>query len=379
MNDPRPRIAHVITNLGDGGAEGVLYRLCNHDDRFDHVVISLMGEGRYAEYLRKIGVPVHCLEMPRGRVTLSGLRKLRALLKDSRPDAVQTWMYHGDLLGGIAARLAGIRNVVWGVRHGEPLKGRTTGTTIAIAHICARLSRVVPRAITCCSRHACSIHVKMGYCENKMRVIPNGYDTDQLRPDEQQRARFREEIGAKDDIPIIGMVARYNAQKDHRNLFRALALLERSEITFRCILIGTDMTAENTVLKAEIERFGLVDKLVLLGPRTDIPTIMNGLDLHVLSSRSEGFPNVVAEAMSCTTPCVVTDAGDAGLIVGDAGWVVPPSNPDALANAIGSALALRRDADEWQVRRDACRSRIVAKFGVGAMVEAFEDCWMEAV
>jgi glycosyltransferase involved in cell wall biosynthesis len=118
----------------------------------------------------------------------------------------------------------------------------------------------------------------------------------------------------------------------------------------------------------------------LLGRRNDIPRIMSALDLHVLSSAfGEAFPNVVAEAMSCGTPCVVTDVGDAADIVGDMGWVVPPRDAPALAEAITTALGEMSDAYKSHERRLRARQRIEEKFSIERMVDAYSECWNEVV
>jgi len=94
------RVLHIITGLNDGGAETVLYRLVTHDADNDHNVVSLTGEGKYGLLLQEKGIKVMALEMPRGRVTASGLLQLWRTVRTVRPDVVQTWMYHADLLGG---------------------------------------------------------------------------------------------------------------------------------------------------------------------------------------------------------------------------------------------------------------------------------------
>jgi glycosyltransferase involved in cell wall biosynthesis len=119
---------------------------------------------------------------------------------------------------------------------------------------------------------------------------------------------------------------------------------------------------------------GLADCVNLLGQRNDIPKIMNALDVHVLSSSSEGFPNVLAEAMACGTPCVTTDVGDAAEIVGDTGWVVPPKSPQRLAEAI--ALAMRENVNNTAAavqRGQACRARIQNNFDIQTMVKNYQQ------
>jgi Glycosyltransferase len=121
----------------------------------------------------------------------------------------------------------------------------------------------------------------------------------------------------------------------------------------------------------------LEDNISLLGQRTDIATIMNSLDVHILSSSfGEGFPNVVAEAMACGTPCITTDVGDAAIIVGDTGWVVPPKDSQALANAMLEAMEEKQNNPQaWKARKQACRERIVNNFSIEKMVDSYHQVW----
>src|SRR5690625_3333692 len=176
------KVLHIITGLNDGGAEGVLYRLCTNDNRYEHVVIALLGPGKYGPMLQKQGIPVYCLNLKRGSITLAALRKLYKILKQERPNVVQTWMYHGDLIGGLVARMAGIKKIYWNIRHSTLEKGKSAQSTIYIAKASAILSRWIPRKIICCARSALEIHAELGYARDKMLVIGNGYEIDRFRP-----------------------------------------------------------------------------------------------------------------------------------------------------------------------------------------------------
>ncbi|MCY1511587.1 4-alpha-N-acetylgalactosaminyltransferase [compost metagenome] len=182
--------------------------------------------------------------------------------------------------------------------------------------------------------------------------------------------------GLTGDVPVIGCVARWDPLKDHANLLRAVAALVRDgrDAGLRCVLIGRDMTAGNPELGAMIDRLGLRDRVVLAGPSDDVPAAMNGLDLHVLSSCAEGFPNVVAEAMACGVYCVVTDVGDAAYIVGDAGVVVPPEQAEALARGIETGL--REVAARGRERAGAPgRARVLEHFDLARMVQGYIAVW----
>lgn len=371
-------VAHVITGLNDGGAEAVLYRLCTHDTENLHLVVSLMDDGKYGALLREAGIEVHCLGMPRGRLPLGALWRLWCLLRAKRPDVVQTWMYHADLVGGAVARLAGVNAICWGIRHTTLERGVSAHGTILVARLCARLSGWLPRAIVSCSEESMQVHQRLGYAARKFFVIPNGYDLGRYAPDEGARARLRAEWSVDDETPLIGMVARYDPQKDHANLVAALAQLRGNGLDFVCVMVGNNVDTENTELRDVIDAAGLSHAVRLLGRRDDIPTVMNALDVHVLSSMGEAFPNVVAEAMACGTPCVTTEVGDAALIVGDTGWVVPPRNSGALASAVADALRERRDPIKWRSRRNAAREHVARHFDIERMVNAYRMVWERA-
>lgn len=376
------KILHIITDLNNGGAEASLYRLTKADLRGanQHLVVSLMNRGIYADRLEKNGITVICLNMPRGRLTMRGLFMLYRQIKQAKPDIVQTWMYHADLIGGIVARLAGIKTIVWGIRHSNLDPDKNNKMSLRVVKTCSWLSTLIPAKIACCSEAAAPLHEAIGYCSEKIRIIPNGYPLDLIKSRPELREKTRAELNLDDHTAVIGMVARYHPQKDHENLINALKQAKQEHYAFTCLLVGDSLTEGNIELKQLIRQAGVEEHVRLLGPRTDIVAIMNALDIHVLSSAGEAFPNVLAEAMACGTPCVTTDVGDAALIVGDTGWVVPARNSRALADGIAAALtAYRQQPESWPLRQNACRERITAKFSMPSMLAAYQKLWDEVV
>lgn len=367
---------HIITGLNDGGAEAVLYRLCTHDRAPQHHVVSLMDSGKYGPMLTEAGVPVTCLNMKQGKISVRGLWKLWRLIRKLDPDAIQTWMYHADLLGGVTARLAGHRNITWSIHHTTLDPAESPRSTILVAKACARLSRIVPRRIICCAEKSREVHAELGYDRARMRVIPNGYDLAIFQPDPAAGIQLRQELTLSPNEPVIGFVARFDPYKDHVTLLRALEIIKAKGHCPQCLLIGTGMTEANTTLAEKISDLDLSKYIHLLGRRNDIPTVMNALDLHVMSSMSEGFPNVLAEAMACGTPCVSTDVGDAAMIVGDTGIIVAPRSPQALANAITDLLA-KRDRPTWEQRREAARRHVAENFSIERMVATYNETWLD--
>lgn len=372
------KILHVITGLNNGGAEAALYRLATSDDQNTHQVIALMDQGVYGDRLISAGIPVSTLDMPRGRLTINGVIALYRLVKSIKPDVVQTWMYHADLIGGVVARLAGAKIVVWGIR-GPFDRQRTALQTRITIRLCSFLSKWVPIAIVSNSEHATEVHLQVGYSRDKLVNIPNGYPLKQFRPDETARVELLHELNLNYDVVLIGMVARFDPYKDHETLFGALLALARRGRQFTCLLVGPGMSMANQSLAHLVEKYGVQDMVKLIGPRDDVPKIMAALDVHVLSSAAESFPNVLAEAMACGTPCVTTNVGDAALIVGDTGWVVPHSDAAALANAIQEALNEMKDSAKWNIRKEAAQKRVIENYSLERMILSYARTWGDAI
>jgi len=326
---------HIITGLNTGGAEMMLYKLLSGMDceNFEAEVVSLMDIGPIGKKIQELGVVVRALGMRQGVPSLPGLLRLVYWLRQNSPHCVQTWMYHADLIGGMSAKLAGGIPVIWGIRHSILEPQYTKRTTLWTAKACARLSRRLPARIVCCSEASRRAHKEMGYAEDRMVVIPNGFDLAAFKPDPEARPAVRRELSIPAEAPLIGLVGRFNPLKDHNNFILAAAHLNACQPDVHFLLCGDGITWENPELVEWIKAAGIQTRCHLLGRREDIPRLTASLDIASSSSSSEGFPNIVGEAMACGVPCVVTDVGDSALLVGETGRVVPPGTPRALAEA----------------------------------------------
>ena len=369
------KVLHIITGLNEGGAEGVLYRLVTHDVENRHYVISMTGLGVFGPRLQECAVPVYSLDMSRGRVSLQGLIRLRGIIKNIEPDLVQTWLYHADLVGGLVARFSGVKSIFWGVRSSDAyLLQRSPKRWILWC--CAKLSWHIPHKIVYASYAGERVHRNIGYSESKSVVIANGVDATAFRPDPSAGAKKRALWQIPVGLTVIGMFARWDPLKAHDNLFSALHQLSRGvEQAWVCVLIGENMTRTNPDLVELVRTNDLCSRVMLLGSEKDICSAMNAIDIHVLSSKSEGFPNVLVEAMACGIPCVGTDVGDVRSIIEDTGWVVPSADPVALAEALGQAMRQMNDHHRWQARKDECRAHAVRSYKLETMVGSYSRMW----
>ena len=373
------KILHIITSLLDGGAEGVLYRLCSHDKINEHLVVSLRGQGKYGKLLSKHGIKTYTLNMKPRKFSIFALYKLIKILRNQKADIVQTWLYHADFFGSLAAKIAGANNLIWNIRHSDFNKDRTPKSLLLIVKILAKLSYFLPKKMIFCSKNSIKLHTSIGYQKYKMEYVPNGYDVQKFKPNTLKKSIFKKRVNIKNQITFLGSVARFHPQKDHYNLLQALAIIKKKNIFFKCILVGLGINKRNKILINLIKKLNLENEIILSGTQKNINKIMNKIDIHILASEyAESFPNVVAEAMAAGTPCVVTNVGDSSLIVGNTGWTVKIRNPKLLAVNIMKAIK-KSKSKSWCNNCQAARNRIVNNFTIEKMISKYNKVWQQTL
>jgi glycosyltransferase involved in cell wall biosynthesis len=328
-------IMHIITNFtAHGGAETMLARLLRASDDSRTVVVPLVGISdrnfslagnprvRYAPLGARSVVSAPLL-----------VRRLSRLILEERPDIILCWMYHAMIMGLIAQRLSRLPSpVFWTIRQSlDDPTALSVNSRIALA-LARRLSRF-SSGIIYNSCRAKALHNAYGYDNSNATVIPNGFDIPELSSMQAKSPR------------VFGIAARLHPQKDYATFFRAAALVAQANRSARFIAAGRGLQDNNPLARSLMQEAGLrPEQIELRGEVSDMAQFYSDIDVLVLSSRTEGFPNVVAEAMSFGKPVITTDVGDSAKIVGAAGYVVPARNAPALAGAMGKALSLSADA-----------------------------------
>lgn len=369
------KVMHVITTLGPAGAETMLFRMLSKMDPllFENEVVSLTGILDLAKKMKGIGIRVRTLGMRKTLPNPLLLVRLAKWMRESKPDVIHTWMYHANLVGALAARLSSDVPMVWGIHHNSLDPRVDRRRTMLVNQACALASRKFPARIVCCSEAALRLHRDLGYAAEKLEVVPNGFDLEQVKPDPNSRASLRAELGVPPNTLLIGLVARFHPHKDHHNFIRAASRLHEVEPDVHFVLCGMGITWQNGQLAEWIDLGNLRNCCHLLGPREDVPRIFAGLDIAATASSSEAFPIVIGEAMACGTPCVVTNVGDSAIIVGDTGLVVPPGDSEALAEALQRLLMAGPEARGRLGA--AARRRVQDHFALPAIVERYQEIY----
>jgi glycosyltransferase involved in cell wall biosynthesis len=377
---PKPvtklKILHLISSLDIGGAEMQLAELLERTDRtrFETIVVCLINVGSVAETIRAQGIPIHSLGMRRSIPSLSAIQKLRALIMMERPQILQTWLYHADLLGLVVAKLTGVQSLVWNVRCSHVEMQHYPKLSKLVLAVLSRLS-VVPDAVIVNSEAGRAAHARIGYRPRRFEVIPNGIEVDRFRPDSSAGEWLRDELQLSNEAVIIGLVARYDPMKDHEMFLAAARQVCAKHKQAHFILCGNGVDSTNTELARLIEVYGLTQHIRLLGGRSDIERISAAFDIACSTSAfGEGFSNAVGEAMACGVPCVVTDVGDSALIVGSTGRVVPPRNVNAFANALCELIEY--GSQVRQILGAKARARIIERYDSRAMAVRYEQFYL---
>ncbi len=354
-------ILHVVTDFStQGGAQAMLARLLAHSGEKAVVVALTEVSDRCRSMAANDKVEYVSLHARSPLAFPAAIWRIASLIRTHKPDVVLCWMYHAMVVGLIAEILSMRRvPVIWTVRQAlDDPAAFTRSTRIAV-----RLSRKLSRfcaGIIYNSTRALEQHTKYGFADAHVSVIPNGFNLPDAPESRSGPAR------------VIGLAARFHPQKDFGTFFRAFALARHTVPDLSARLAGENVTSENEALRELIAENNLPeDSVTLCGDLHDMRTFYNDIDLLVLSSRTEGFPNVVAEAMSFGRPVVTTDVGDAARIVDDARLIVPAQDVQALGQALVEAA--QWSPQDYVARSQAARERIANNYSLAAIARAYDD------
>ncbi|KKB35459.1 glycosyl transferase, group 1 [Bacillus thermotolerans] len=349
----------------------MLFKLLKYfnKDLYEFEVISLTDEGVFGPRIREEGIKVHALEMKKWPPDPDLLLKARKITKEAA--VIQTWLYHADLFGYLIKRKN--QKLIWGIRQANLDKSSNKKSVLLIAKLNSLFSKTNRvDTIISCSNVAVESHKEFGYSTKKIITIPNGFELDNFSKIEGAKERLGREINTSlAGKNVIAHVGRWDIQKDHENLIKAISYVKLSYKNVLFLLCGKEIDYSNDELNNLISKYNVHENVLLLGRREDVPLIMSASDLLVSSSLGEGFSNVIGEAMACETPCVVTDVGDSAYIVGKTGAVVPPKDAQKLSEEIVGFLDKKEEEKESFGR--LARERVTKEFDIKKIVKRFEE------
>ncbi len=361
------KILFLARQLNIGGAERQLVILANELAARGHevVIASYYPGGALSAKLDSSRVRLISLGK-RSRWDLFSLYvKVVRVIRQERPDVLHGWMHTQNVAATLARIFFPETKLFWCVRSSN-LEMVLDRVELFVVWLQSRLSGFAD-CVVVNSMAGLEHAVAGGIARAKMEFIPNGIDTSAFYPDPTEGKRVRDEWGVGDSEKVVGYVARFDPIKNHTLFLKAAGQIaaKRPDVRFVCIGHGKDTYVKG--LKDLTRNLGIENRVQWLQARPDVRAVYNALDVFCSASFSEGFPNVIGEAMACGRHCVVTDVGDSGLVVGDTGVVVPSDKVAALAEGLLQKL----DAGDTMNLR--ARQRILGNFTVAHLGDKTEQ------
>ncbi len=320
------KVLHIITGLGPGGAQSCLLSILkNKDKNISHGVISLGRGDIYEEKIKNLTefyVKCPISFSPKFFLQIYNVYKAIKLFS---PNIIQTWLYHSDLIGTIVYMfLKNKPKLVWTIRCSDMAGRYDKGMNFLFLKLLSILS-FLPEKIIYNSKSGIKSHQARGYKKEKSTLIYNGVNTKIFK--KIKNNNFREKLGVNKNIFLFGLIARDDPIKGHEDFLKAISLVSNSH----GILVGDGITSSDRI-RNKIDMLNISHKVSLFEQNDDIQNIMSSLDALVSASYSEGFPTVIAEAMSCETPIIATNAGDSSEIIGKLDAIYKAGNHIELSN-----------------------------------------------
>mgnify|MGYP006124606399 FL=1 len=379
------KIVHIINSLKKGGAEGNLYRLCKfqkkkYKNKINIIIITLIDNGYYEYELKKKGIKILSLRINEENKIFDFIKKitkLRKYIKKINPDIIQSWMYHSNFLSIFIPKKYHNR-IFWNIRHSELNLRISKKMTILLSIICGLFSRFVPKKIIYCSEKSIKFHENnQYYCKKKTRLIDNGYSDKTYYPSNNLRLNFRKKNKIKKTDIILGYAGRYAKQKNIESLLNAFSKIVKNYENAHLYMVGKEINLQNKELINIISGLNIKDKIVLLNEQKNLLEFYNGIDLLVLTSHSESFPNVIAEAMLCSTPVLASNAGCSKKIIDKYGFVLNKNDYLSITKGLKKSInILENKKRNWKLLKKNVRLQIKKKFSIEKMANSYSKNWI---
>ena len=326
-----------------------------------------------APLLRKNKIKVYKLNFKPNVFFLFKSYKLFNILINKKSFTLQTWLYHSDLIGGLFAKLLGFNKIYWNIRTSELDFFSTKIKTYVVIKLCALLSKIIPNKIIICSRRSIYEHIKLGYDDN-FNLIQNGFSETKINKKKIKDLKRKYKI--KNSDFVIGNVARYHPCKNHELLLNLFKGFNNKYPNSKLILAGTNVNYKNEKILRRIKSLNIKNSTILLGRRDDIANIYKLFDLFILTSKTEGFPNVIAEAMLSGVVCCSTDVGDSKEIIKGYGSLINSTNMIKNFKILNKYYKIKYNKKQiWKVTKQRCKKRITQKYSLEKMIKKYSIIW----
>ena len=379
------KVVHIINSLKKGGAEGNLYRLCKfhkkkYNNKINITIITLINNGFYESGLKKKGINIYSLNIDEKNKFFNLIKKilkLRKLIKNQNPDIIQSWMYHSNFLT-LFIQKKFYNKLFWNIRHAELDLKISKKMTIFLSIICGIFSKLIPKKIIYCSERSINFHEnKHLYDKNKSILIYNGYSEKDYYPSKYLHSTFRKKNKIKKTDIVLGYAGRYAKQKNIPSLLYAFSKIKKNYDNIYLYMVGKNINFKNKELVKHIKNLKIKNRLFLLNEQKSLLKFYNGIDLLILPSLSESFPNVIPESMLCSTPVLSTNAGCSKTIIGKYGFIIAKNSKQTISSKLDKVIKYYvYKKKEWALLKKNSRIQIKKNFSISNMANKYVQHWI---
>ena len=379
------KIIHLINSLKKGGAEGNLYRLCKfhkkkYKNNIDITIMTLIDNGFYETELKKMGINIFSLNMNRRNKFFDFIKKvlkLRKFIKKQNPDIIQSWMYHSNFITLFIPKRF-YDKLFWNIRHSELNIKISKKMTIFLSIICGLFSKIVPKKIIYCSEKSINFHENYHfYSKNKTALIYNGCSDKTYYPSKNLHLDFRKKNNIKRSDIVIGYAGRYAKQKNILSMLLAFSKIIKNQKKVYLYMVGKDISPQNKELISYTNDLKINNKVFFLNEQKNLLEFYNGIDFLLLTSHSESFPNVIAEAMLCSTPVLSSNAGCSKKIIDSFGFIMNNNDHVSIFKNLKKIINFfKYKKKEWRFYKKNSRLHIQKNFSIINMSNAYFKNWI---
>ncbi len=302
--------------------------------------------------------------------------ELRKFIQKNYPDIIQSWMYHSNFITLFVPKIY-YQKIFWNIRHSELNVKNSKKSTILLSKICGLFSKYIPKKIIYNSEKSITFNQnKHFYSKNKTILIDNGYNEKTYYPSKYLRYNFRKKNKINNSDIIFGYAGRYAKIKNIPSLLIAFSKIIKNYNNVYLYMVGKNINTSNKELKSFITDLKIEKKVILLNEKKNLLEFYNAIDLLVLTSNAESFPNVVAESMLCSTPVLSCDVGCAKRIIKDCGFIIKSNNHKSIFCGLKKTINIfKNEKKKWKYLKKYSRLRIKKNFSIPKMSNAYINNW----
>ena len=361
-------ILHLINDLRVGGTEKSLINYCVNDKKNKNIILSFGPSDNFTNLLKKNNIKLIKINILSNPIKV--IFQLKKIAKENDIKIVHSWMYHSHLISILFYFMR--YKIFWSIRNQDTTKNNLGIKTFLLVKLLSTLSKIFVKNIFYNSNKAKVSHINIGFSEKKSHVIFNGYLIDEEEVNKSDEIVKTLNIYRQNNFFLLGSIGRFHPVKNQLMLLDCLKYLKaNNKNKFLTVFVGKGFN-ENPEFLKKIKDYNLDDNIIKIEFCENMKKIYHTLDINILTSKNESFPNVIAEAMMYGTPCISTDVGEVRKIISDYGWIINTDVNEFCEKISEAQLMKKNNPDEWNSLRDNCKKHIKKNFSLNKMFESFE-------